>query len=403
MTLWKKRYICLKQTRINSASRAVLRWGAAALIVAACGKADGTGKADAPTGAATTPLPSSPDVVVLDTSHIRLGGIVVGTAEAVSTGQLPVTGTITYDASRVSEIGSRTAGRVTAMRASLGDRVSQGQVLAILESPDIGQLRATQRQGAALLGIARENYAREKGLAEQGISSRKELLVAEGELRRAEAESRSASERLRVLGAGAGGGSQFVVTAPFAGVVVARNVSLGEMASPTDSMFTIADLSRVWIELDIFERDLARVRIGQAVSVTVAAYPDRIFQGRIVYVGDVLDPKQRTVRARVELLNADRALKPGMFARAAIVVTAGGAGIVAVPQDAVQEFKGRHVVFVPGAKLGEFRAVVVQPGESLDGNRIAIRSGLAAGSRVVTVGAFALRSELGKSEIGEEP
>lgn len=402
MTLWKCRYACLKRGRVNHGTQVVFRLGVAAFLVAACGKAGGKGKSDAPPDAPATPVPSSPNVVVLDTSHIRLGGIVVGRADAVSIGQLPVTGTITYDASRVSEIGARTAGRVTVMRASLGDRVGQGQVLAILESPDIGQLRTTQRQDAALLGIARENYTREKGLADQGISSRKELLLAEGELRRAEAEFRSASERLRVLGASPGGGSQFVVTAPFAGVVVARNASLGEMAAPTDSLFTIADLSRVWIELDIFERDLARVRMGQAVSVTVTAYPDRIFPGRIVYVGDVLDPKQRTVRARVELLNADRALKPGMFARAGITVGAGGAGIVAVPQDAVQEFKGRHVVFVPGTQPGEFRAVVVQPGESLDGNRIAIRSGLAAGSRVVTVGAFALRSELGKGEIGDD-
>lgn len=352
--------------------------------------------------AAADTTATAPQVVRLDTTEVRLGGIVVGRADTVSVGQLQVTGTITYDAGRVSEIGARTAGRVTVMRAALGDRVTQGQVLAVLESPDVGQLRATERQATALLGIARENYSRESGLAKQGISSRKELLLAEAELRRAEAEVRGVSERLRVLGASGGSGSRFVVTAPFAGVVVARQASLGEMAEPTDSLFTVADLSRLWIELDVFERDLARVRVGQPVSITVTAYPDRVFPGRIVYVGDILDPKQRTVRARVEVPNADRALKPGMFARAAISVGAGGVGMVVVPQSAVQEFKGRHVVFVPGARPGEFRPLVVEPGEAVDGDRIEIRSGLVAGSRVVVAGAFALRSELSKDEIGDD-
>ena len=400
MTPWINPYTCRVQARMRQHTPFVVGSVMAVLLLTACGKGSGKAKAEAP--ASDTAAAASSNTVVLDTSAIRLGGIIVGQAETVAVGQLPVTGTITYDPSRVSEIGARAPGRVTVMRAELGDRVGQGQVLAVLESPDIGQIRATQRQDVALLGIARENFAREKSLTDQGISSRKELLIAEADLRRAEAELRSASERLRVLGATGGSGSQFVVTAPFAGVVVARKASLGEMAEPTDSLFTIADLSRVWIELDIFERDLAKVRVGQNVSVSVVAYPDRLFPGRIVYVGDVLDPKQRTVRARVEIPNANRALKPGMFAKAGIGVSTGGVGVVVVPQSAVQELKGRHVVFIPGARAGEFRAVDVQPGESLDGNRITIRSGLVAGSRVVIAGAFALRSELGKGEIGDE-
>lgn len=372
--------------------------------MAGCGKQSASAKPP-PTPPPTPPVADSgraiaQRVIRLDERAIRFGGIVVGRAEAVSTNQLQVTGSITYDAGRVSEIGARTAGRITALRAELGARVASGEVLALLASPDIGQLRAAQRQASDLLGIAQENFDREQRLATQGISSRKELLAAEGELRRAQAELRSTTERLRVLGAGGGTGSQFTVVAPFAGVVVARNAGLGEMASPTDTLFTIADLSRLWIELDIFERDLARVQIGQTVSVSVAAYPDRVFPGRIVYVGDVLDPLRRTVRARVELPNSNRMLKPGMFARAGINVGAGGPGVVVVPQTAVQELQGRHVVFVPGSRPGEFRPVVVEPGETIDGSRITIRSGLTAGSPVVTAGSFALRSELAKSEIG---
>ncbi|MDQ3670349.1 MAG: efflux RND transporter periplasmic adaptor subunit, partial [Actinomycetota bacterium] len=144
--------------------------------------------------------------VVLDTAAVRLGGIEIGTAESVTTSGLAVTGTITYDANRVSHIGSRTEGRIVTMRADLGARVRRGQVLALLESAEVGQIRAEERQAEELVLIARENYAREQRLADQGISSRKELLDAEADLRRNEAALRSAEEQLRVLGAGHGTG-----------------------------------------------------------------------------------------------------------------------------------------------------------------------------------------------------
>lgn len=341
------------------------------------------------------------EVVVLDTAALRLGGIEVGTVEAITTSGLPVTGAITYDANLVSHVGSRTNGRIVAVRADLGARVRRGQVLAVLESPDVGQLRAEEREAEQLVEIARENYAREQRLAEQGISSRKELLDAEAQLRRNEAALESAEARLGVLGTGHGTGSEFGVVAPFAGTVVARDASLGEMAERTDTLFTVADLSRLWIELDIFERDLARVRVGQSVAVTTTAYPGRTFPGRIVYIGDVLDAAKRTVRARVEIPNPNGALKPGMFATATIQVGGGGPALAVVPQDALQEFEGRRVVFVPGDRPGEFRPIPVEVGETIEGNRVIILSGLAPGSRIVTAGAFALRSELSKGEIGE--
>lgn len=342
-------------------------------------------------------------VVVLDTAAIRLGGIQVGQVGSVTTSALAVTGAITFDADRVSHVGSRSDGRIVAVRSDLGARVQRGQALATLESVEVGQIRAEEREAEALLRIAQENYAREQRLAEQGISSRKELLEAEAMLRRGEAALHSAEDRLKVLGASHdhAAGGEFTLVAPFAGVVVARNASHGEMATPADTLFTVADLSEVWIELDIFERDLARVKRGQSVAVLVSAYPSRSFPGRIVYVGDVLDPAKRTVRARVEIPNRDGALKPGMFATANIQV-GGGPPMAVVPQDAVQTIEGKLVVFVPGDAPGEFRAIPVAVGPTTDGNRIVILSGIAPGSRVVTAGAFALRSELSKAEIGED-
>ncbi len=341
------------------------------------------------------------DVVVLDSMAIATGGIMVTPVETVQTTGIPVTGTITYDARRVSHIGPRIDGRIVRLVADIGDQVSAGQALAILESAEVGQVRVEEREAESLVQIARENYQREERLEQQGISSRKELLDAAAELRRQEAALQSARERLRVLGAGHGDGGQYALTSPFAGVVVAREASLGEMASPADQIFTVANLSRLWIELDIYERDLSRVTIGQTVAVSTAAYPSRVFPGRIVYVGDVLDPQKRTVRARVEIPNDDRALKPGMFASALIQVGGTGTPVVVVPQAAVQELEGRQVVFVPGDRPGEFAARTVEVGEQADNGRVVIIAGLEAGDSIVTSGAFALRSELAEGEIGD--
>ena len=378
-----------------------------AFLAVACG---GKEKAGPATDSATTPADSAAesgesedhDIVVLDTGAIRVAGIRVAEAGVVASTSLPVTGTITYDANRVSHVGSRTDGRVVEVRADLGMRVQRGQVLVHMESPQVGQIRAMEREAEALVKIARENYARERRLEEQGISSRKELLQAEAELRRAEASLQSGEEQLRVLGAGHGEGGHFDIASPFAGTVVSRDVSLGEMATPADTLFTVADLSRVWIELDVFERDLTSVRIGQSVVVTTTAYPQRTFPGRIVYIGDILDPSRRTVRARVQIPNTDGALKPGMFATANIQIGASGPPLVVVPQDAVQEVEKKKVVFVPGARPGEFRATPVQLGQSLAGGRVVILSGLRAGERLVVTGAFTLRSELAKGEIGDD-
>lgn len=365
-------------------------------VVGACGQK----AAEAP-AEETTAKAAGPETVTLDTAQIRLGDIAVGPVDTIGTNELAVTGTITFDEDRVSHVGTHAQGRITALRAQVGTRVGAGAQLALLESPEIGQIRAAEREAEELVKIAEENFAREQRLAAQGISSRKEMLDAEAELRRQQAALRSAETRLRVLGAGHGTDGQFAIVAPFAGVIVARDANLGDVAEPTDTLFTVADLSHVWIALDIFERDLARVRVGETVAVRAAAYPDRPIEGRIVHVGSIVDPARRTVRARVEIPNRDALLKPGMFASASIRVTGGGTAAIAVPQDAVQEVDGRKAVFVPGDAPWTFRVRPVEVGDFVDGNRVIIRAGLSAGDRVVRRGAFVLRSELARGEIGE--
>lgn len=369
--------------------------------VAACGDAEVRTVVAAEEQAEGQHAREADGLIVLDAAAVAVAGIQVGTAQTIQTSGLPVTGTITYDANRVSHIGPRTEGRIVRMIADIGEPVRGGEVLALLASPAVGQIRAELHEAEALLEIATENYDREKRLEELGISSRRELLGAEADLRRAEAALQSARERIQVLGAAHGEGGRFAITAPFSGVVVARNASLGEMASPSERLFTVADLDRLWIELDIFERDLRRVSEGQAVDVTTAAYPRRIFPGEIVYVGDILNPDTRTVRARVEIPNPEGVLKPGMFAEALIRVGGGGTALVVVPQAAVQEMEDRSVVFVPGDRPGEFRAAPVEVGEPVADGRVVIRSGLEAGDRLVVAGAFSLRSEAAAGAIAE--
>lgn len=376
-----------------------LPMAALALLTAACGG----GTADAAPEEEHDEHAEEADpgaaVVELDSAGLAMAGLAFAEADTVQSTVLPATGAITYDQNRVSHIGPRTEGRILSLQADLGDRLRSGQVLAVLESPEVGATRADLHEAESMVEIARENYERERRLEEQGISSRRELLEAERELRQAEAALLRAGERLQALGAGHGEGSQFTVTAPFEGVVVEKHATRGEVVGPSDQLFTVADLGRLWIELDVYERDLRRVALGQPVQVTTTAYPDRTFEGEIVYIGDILDAARRTVRARVEVENPGGALRPGMFARAGIRVS-GSSTVVVVPRQAVQTVEDRQVVWVPGDEPGHFTARPVEVGQTLEGNRIEVLSGLEPGERIVTEGAFTLKAQLSKGEFG---
>jgi len=368
-----------------------------AILVAAC--RGETGDAG-PAGATDAVQETTHELVVhLDSVAMEIAGIEVGTAEEVVSSEFSVTGRVSFDEDRVSHLGPRTEGYVKEIRGELGAEVVPGELLAVLESPEVGARRADLSEARMILDIGEENFQREQRLEAQGISSRRELLEAEAELRRAQASVLRATERLTALGASEGEGADFVIRAPYAGVIVEKHATRGEMMAPTDRLFTVADLSNLWIELDIYERDLPKVREGQGVTVTTAAYPDRLFEGTIVYLADILDAERRTVHARVEVENRDRLLRPGMFATAGIAVPE-GTPVVAVPRDAVQSLEGSDVVWVPGDEPGEFVGHRVLPGQELVGDRVEILAGLAAGDSLVVRGAFTLKSEHEEGEFG---
>jgi cobalt-zinc-cadmium efflux system membrane fusion protein len=291
--------------------------------------------------------------------------------------------------------------------------VKPNEPLALLDSLELGEKKSAFLQSRTNLEVARRNYAREERLFKQRISSEKEYLEAKGEFERSEAAFRAAREALRLVGltdeeidgiAWGGKGhplSHFPLIAPFAGTVVEQHIAIGELVEPNETPYTIADLSTVWVLLDVFEKDIAHVRVGSEVRVAVDAYPGEMFRGTVAYLSNLLDPSTRTALARVEIDNRDGRLRPGMFATATISMPSAstGPGSFVVPRDAVQQVRGRAVAFVE-EQPGTYRMRELGLGKD-SGPEVEVLAGLTEGERVVTEGAFYLKSTLLKEEMGE--
>jgi cobalt-zinc-cadmium efflux system membrane fusion protein len=190
--------------------------------------------------------------------------------------------------------------------------------------------------------------------------------------------------------------SVFPLTAPFAGTVIDHHAVLGELATPDKIVFTIADLSVLWVQASLFEKDLRMVRPGAEAEITVTAYPKETFRGHVAYIGDVFDKETRTVRARIEVKNADGRLKPDMFAHASIDAGEKAEALL-VPDEAVVLLQGQPTVYVEEGHGFEPRTVELG---TRYGGRVAIRSGVQAGDLVVTSGAYALKARALKSQLG---
>ena len=345
-------------------------------------------------------------------AHAR-AGIETAAVRAEALGaELETTGQVGFNEDRMAHVGPRIAGRVTAVRATLGQRVKRGETLAVLDSTELGQAKAAYQQARAREDLTRETYDREKQLAAEKISSEQEALTARAahleasaELRRAEATLRLlglSSEQIQNLRRGGTNSSFSPVTSPFEGSVVEKEVSLGEMVSPEQKLFTVADLSSVWIWIDVFEKDMRHVHPDDGVSVQVDAYPGETFEGKVSFVAGNLDTGTRTVRARVDVDNRDGRLRPGMFARIRLSdphVRPAGPGVPVVPESALQRQGEEYVVFVPDGQH-RYRRREVRTGRK-SGDSVEILAGLKPGEQVVVEGAFILASEAAKETMGE--
>ncbi|CAM3790263.1 efflux RND transporter periplasmic adaptor subunit [Roseateles saccharophilus] len=312
-----------------------------------------------------------------------------------------VTATVKPNQDLLARIAPRVEGRILRVDANLGDSVRAGQPLATLDSVTLGEAQSNLLQVQATNRVAQADFQRAQSLAAEEIIPQRELLRAKAELEKSNAELRGAQDKLRLLGASASTGTEgtFLLRAPFAGTVVQRKATLGELATPSETAFTIADLSRVWIEANITEDLLSRVRSGAVATVTVAAYPGVIFTGKVTYIGRLLTPETRTVAARIEVNNKDGRLKPEMFATANIEVGQMTSNVLSVPDAAVVLLQGQPTVFV--AEGDGFEPRPVETGDKL-GGRTVIRSGVQAGDQIVIAGAYALKARLLKSQISDE-
>lgn len=398
-------------------------WWLVAVALLACGRRSSAGK----TGADPSPKESAEakapegkeahhDEVQLSPDAVRATRI-----EFVEASRRPLisgvtaTARITLAQKGQSRISPRVAGRVSSIEARLGDRVRPGQVLAYIESPELGRARADYLGAVTRARVAEDNYKREKELLTKGITSEREAREAESAFAVANAERNAAETKLHAVGLSDAEiaalrpdehySSRFPLRTSIAGVVIEIFATPGQTVEAGAQLFTVGDLSEVWVLLDVFEAQLAQVRPLQPVTVRVDAYPDRVFTGRVDYVGDVVDERSRTIQVRVVVPNHDRLLKPGMFATAEIATTdrtdAGeeAAGVV-IPRAAVQKIGARNLVFVAEGE-NRFKAVEVRLGRTSI-NDAEIVQGLEPGARVVTRGAFILKSELSKESLEAE-
>ncbi|MBI3797075.1 MAG: efflux RND transporter periplasmic adaptor subunit [Deltaproteobacteria bacterium] len=324
-----------------------------------------------------------------------------------------VTAVIKPNENRLAHVGPRIAGRVVEVRKLLGDTVKEGDVLAVLDSVELGKAKADYLKFQALTSVQEKNYQRARRLFEQQISSQKEVLEAEAAYLSAKAEFEAAHATLHLYGLSNKDThrltwqakepiSQFPLRSPFSGIVAEKDLTIGEVMSPERSVYTIADLSTLWIQLDVYEKDLAKVQVGQDVGLTTESYPQENFHGSVTYIGSLLNEATRTALARVEIPNPQGLLKPGMFATAIISAQEHGAtaGLI-IQESAVQRVEEETVVFISrGDGMFSKRRVVL--GKKGDG-WVEIREGMQEGEQVVTEGSFTLKSELLKASLaGEE-
>jgi len=357
----------------------------------------------------SSPTPASAQSSAIETEIV--------TPQSIA-GVIPATGKILVPENRVAVIGPVNQGRIVRLYAGQGTRVRKGQKLADLESADIDQAEADYlkaladyenavRSSAAEVKLAQESYDRNKLLYEQRVTAGKNLQSAEHDLEVAKAARESAvngtkaaltaaRRKLLILGLNDATidalakktdlAATFSLNSPIDGIVVERNATVGASVGTDANLFKIIDLSEVWIDADVFEKDLPRVRPGQEVKLTVTAFPQSTFSGRVILINSVLDPETRTVKVRTEVANPDGRLKPDMFANVQIVTDVNRAAI-SIPQSAVLNDEGKTIVFV--AEGNGYKKRQVQVGIQ-NNDRVEIVDGLTAGDKVVVKGNYLL-------------
>ena len=315
-------------------------------------------------------------------------------------------GVVRPNENALANITTLVRGRVAEVHADLGQMVKANQLLAVLHSGDLGLAQSAYLKARARRHVAEQAYQRAQFLYQEKVIGQAEEQRREGEMISIRAEAQEALEGLRLLGMDDKQikslertqtiRSQVPIVAPFAGRVIVRDLTKGELVETTHKLFVVADLSTVWVVANVSEKDVSYVQRAttvpnQPVEVFVTAYPDEVFQGAVAYVGDVLDTATRTMQVRLVLANPTGHLKPEMFATIR-VLSEPASDVLVVPEAAVQHDRDRSFVFVQ-KEPGVFEARTIRLGDK-NGTVAEILEGLQEGEVVVKEGAFTLKSEL---------
>ena len=350
-----------------------------ALLLAGC---NAEGKVD-PTAAAPPPaqVEHEGESNVFKVDHPEQFPIVMAAARAIAP-ELNVTGVVNPDVSRNVPVVSLASGRVAEIHARVGDAVTKGQLLLRVQSNDVSSALSDYRHAQADEKLASSQLERSKDLYDRGAIARKDVDVAENAEAKAKVDIETALEHLRILGADPNKTSTLIdILAPVSGVITEQNVTAAAGVKTLDNspnLFTISDMSEVWIMCDVFENDLPKIRVGETAEIRLNAYPKLVLRGRIDNIGSILDPNIRTAKVRIQTHN------PGML-RIGMFVTATFHGQerqvrAVVPAAAILHLHDRDWVYVPAGN-SEFRRVAVTGGNMLPGNQQEV-SGIQPGDRV---------------------
>jgi cobalt-zinc-cadmium efflux system membrane fusion protein len=349
------------------------------LLSAGCSR-----NSDANAPAPQVKVEEAPDPTLVEIDHPeRFALTAVRTRKAYE--ELRVNGVVAPDVARTVPVLSLAGGRAVDIRARLGDDVKKGQVLVSISSPDIAQAFADYQKFQADELLAHQQLVRSQTLYDKGAIAQRDLEAAENAENKAKTDLQTALQRLRILGADPNHPSPVIeMRAPVSGTVVEQNVAGGGAVRSTDSspnLFTIADLSQVWVLCDVYENNLAQVQVGDFAEVRLNAYPNRVFRARVINISRVLDPATHTAKVRLELDNPDGLMRAGMFVTATFRSQTERT-VMAVPSTAVLRLHDRDWVFRSEGG-GKFRRTPIQAGPVAPDNSQEVLSGLSPGTQVV--------------------
>jgi cobalt-zinc-cadmium efflux system membrane fusion protein len=325
---------------------------------------------------------------------------------------LNVTGEVRLNENTTAHLSPSVAGIIEAVHVDIGAEVERGAPLFKIRSTELAESLARYQRSRTLTALSQRNYEREKSLFERKISAEQELIEAQMEWERNKADLKAASQGLLVLGlsvrelehaqAAANGGGGLLVRAPADGTIIEKHAVVGERVEPGVSVMLLADLNSLWVWADIYEQDLLHLleagrREEIPVEVSVSAFPDRLFHGRIDYIGARMDEQTRTVKIRARVANPDRLLRPGMFCEIRIG-TGEREDVLAIPKAALIADQGQDFVFAHWQQDYYLKRPITAGREFFE--YVEIIDGLSHGETIVTEGAFMLKSDVLREKMG---